>query len=278
MLEPTPSYLTTGEFAKACGITKDTLFHYDRIGLVKPVRVLANGYRYYSPRQILEIGLIQTMQTADCSLSEIGSYMAQQSPTQYLEILEEKEQLLTQKIKELRFNQHLLREAARITREAMDAVYEKPFLHEEKKISLLASPLAPAAGEKENLILTARHYDYCVKKKLPISWPTGCIILQEHLENHIFHKPDLCFDTLHGACRDPRVHVKKAGLYLSIYHKGGYSSLPAVYESLFAYMKSHALTLSGPSYEQELINFFSEPNSHRYVIRIDIAVSVIGGR
>ncbi len=267
------NYLSTGEFAKACGITKDTLFHYDRIGLLKPARVLDNGYRYYSPRQILEIGLIQTMQTADCSLTEIGSYMAQQSPTQYLEILEEKERLLSQKIQQLRMNRHLLSEAARITREAMNAVYEEPFLHEAPKISLLASPLAPEGGEKENLILTAKHYAYCTAKKLPISWPTGCIILQEHLENHIFHQPDYCFDTLHGACRDNRVHVKKAGLYLSLYHKGSYSTLPAVYESLFAYMKSHHLTLAGPSYEQELINFFAEPNSHRYVIRIDIAVS-----
>ncbi len=266
------SYLTTGEFAKACGITKDTLFHYDRIGLLKPERILPNGYRLYTARQILTIGLIQTMQTADCSLTEISTYMTRQSPAQYLEILEEKEKLLEKKIKDLRMSQHLLKEAASITREAMDAAYEEPFLHEMPKVHLLASPLAPDKGEKENLILTARHYDYCVKKHLPISWPTGCILLPEHLERGIFDKPDYCFDTLHGACRDPRVHTKEKGLYLSLYHKGSYSTLPAVYASLFAYMKSNRLTLSGPSYEQELINFFAEPNSHRYVIRIDMRV------
>ena len=266
------SYLSTGEFAKACGITKDTLFHYDRIGLLKPEKVLANGYRLYSPRQILQIGLIQTMQTADCSLTEISSYMVRQSPSQYLEILEEKEKLLALKIRQLQYNRHLLREAARITKEAMNAVYEKPFLHEEPKAALLASPLDPEGGEKENLIRMGQHYAYCVQKKIPISWPNGCIILKEHLSRGIFHKPDLCFDTLHGTSRDPRVHIKKEGLYLSIYHKGSYSTLPSVYEILFAYMKAQHLTLEGPSYEQELINFFAEPNTHRYVIRIDLAV------
>ena len=30
------TYYTTGEFAKLCHTTKETLFHYDSIGLLKP--------------------------------------------------------------------------------------------------------------------------------------------------------------------------------------------------------------------------------------------------
>ena len=39
--------LTTGELAKIMGITKETLFHYDEIGLFRPAIVLPNRYRYY---------------------------------------------------------------------------------------------------------------------------------------------------------------------------------------------------------------------------------------
>jgi len=45
-------YMTTGEFASAMGVSKDTLFHYDDIGLFCPEKVSENGYRYYSIYQM----------------------------------------------------------------------------------------------------------------------------------------------------------------------------------------------------------------------------------
>ena len=41
-------YMTTGEFARIMRITKETLFHYDEIGLFQPELTQPNGYRYYS--------------------------------------------------------------------------------------------------------------------------------------------------------------------------------------------------------------------------------------
>ena len=38
-------YMTTGEFARMMRVSKDTLFHYDKIGLLKPEIVKTNGYR-----------------------------------------------------------------------------------------------------------------------------------------------------------------------------------------------------------------------------------------
>ena len=31
-----PQYLTTGEFARLCGVSKHTLFHYDELGVFSP--------------------------------------------------------------------------------------------------------------------------------------------------------------------------------------------------------------------------------------------------
>ncbi|MBN9612531.1 MAG: MerR family DNA-binding transcriptional regulator, partial [Actinobacteria bacterium] len=35
------------EVAKAAGTTSRTLRHYDDVGILKPSRIGANGYRYY---------------------------------------------------------------------------------------------------------------------------------------------------------------------------------------------------------------------------------------
>ena len=45
-------YLSAGRFAALVGTTKETLFHYDEIGLFVPKRREANGYRYYAMDQM----------------------------------------------------------------------------------------------------------------------------------------------------------------------------------------------------------------------------------
>ena len=45
-------YLSAGRFAALVGTTKETLFHYDEIGLFVPKRRGTNGYRYYAMDQM----------------------------------------------------------------------------------------------------------------------------------------------------------------------------------------------------------------------------------
>lgn len=66
---------TTGQFADLCGVKKQTLFHYDDINLLKPIRVDDNGYRYYSHDQYQTFLLISCLKEAGMSLSEIRDYL-----------------------------------------------------------------------------------------------------------------------------------------------------------------------------------------------------------
>lgn len=45
-------YYSIGEFAEAIGKTTKTLRNWDKVGTLKPVRVEATGYRYYSQEQL----------------------------------------------------------------------------------------------------------------------------------------------------------------------------------------------------------------------------------
>ena len=45
-------YYSIGEFAKAIGKTTKTLRNWDKVGTLKPARVEATGYRYYSQEQL----------------------------------------------------------------------------------------------------------------------------------------------------------------------------------------------------------------------------------
>lgn len=64
-------FISTGDFAKLAGITKRTLFHYDKIGLFSPRTITENGTRKYSKDQVTPIQLIKILQNAGISLNEL---------------------------------------------------------------------------------------------------------------------------------------------------------------------------------------------------------------
>jgi Predicted transcriptional regulators len=64
--------MKTKEFADACGVDRRTLFYYDEIGLLKPARVLENGYREYDESQLPRMGAIRLMAASGLSLKEIA--------------------------------------------------------------------------------------------------------------------------------------------------------------------------------------------------------------
>ena len=108
-------YFKTAEFAALCGVKKDTLLHYDHIGLLKPERVMENGYRYYSTRQLAAFDLIAALRRLDTPLAEIQDYLTRRSPEALLELLREKEAVLEQEFRRLERMRTLLQETARAT-------------------------------------------------------------------------------------------------------------------------------------------------------------------
>ena len=64
-------YFTTGEFAKLWGVKKQTLFHYDEIGIFKPAIKKPNGYRYYSYQQFEVFGVISVLRKWECHCKKL---------------------------------------------------------------------------------------------------------------------------------------------------------------------------------------------------------------
>ena len=68
---PQTKYLSTGEFAKIMNTTKETLFHYEEMGIFYPDHVGKNGYRYYSIEQLETMLFINRLKSYNFSLEEI---------------------------------------------------------------------------------------------------------------------------------------------------------------------------------------------------------------
>jgi len=94
-------YYSISEFAKLCYTTRDTLLHYDKIGLLKPSFKAKNGYRYYSFAQYETYKIIYTLRQTGLSLSTIKEHMSKRTPTGLLNILSSTQSDLDRKIKHL---------------------------------------------------------------------------------------------------------------------------------------------------------------------------------
>jgi DNA-binding transcriptional MerR regulator len=70
------SMYTVKQLSTLAGITPRTLHHYDAIGLLKPSRVAANGYRYYGEDTLLRLQQILFYRELDLPLEEIKKIMS----------------------------------------------------------------------------------------------------------------------------------------------------------------------------------------------------------
>lgn len=109
------SLLKSGEFAKLCRTTKETLRHYDKIGLFSPVIRAKNGYNYYAFIQFADFALITALQSAGLSLAEIRAYLLEPSPSSLNDILEEQVYAIERQKLDLEQKQHILQSALKQT-------------------------------------------------------------------------------------------------------------------------------------------------------------------
>ncbi|MBP4046999.1 MerR family transcriptional regulator [Chromobacterium violaceum] len=68
--------LTSGQLARCHGLSTKTLRHYDSIGLFRPALTgRDNGYRYYLPAQVAELGRIVMLRELGLPLDEIAKLL-----------------------------------------------------------------------------------------------------------------------------------------------------------------------------------------------------------
>lgn len=84
---------TIKEFAALCGCSTQTLRYYDRIGLLKPVKVDPwSSYRYYDSAQAMDFVKIKNLQAADFTIDEIKTLLRETDQQVYEALVRKVEQ------------------------------------------------------------------------------------------------------------------------------------------------------------------------------------------
>lgn len=67
---------TVKQLGTMAGVSVRTLHYYDAVGLLKPARIGANGYRLYGREELLRLREILVLRELDVSLSEIAAMLS----------------------------------------------------------------------------------------------------------------------------------------------------------------------------------------------------------
>jgi len=140
--------MTIKAFARLCSCNAQTLRYYDKIGLLKPVRVDPwSGYRYYAPAQALDFVKIKNLQAADFTIGEIKSLLALPDQQVY-DAFDRKIAEQTQKLERIRGGGQVLERIRSLTEENLSDTI------------LLGDEAAPQEGgfdPKDHVSLWERH-------------------------------------------------------------------------------------------------------------------------
>ncbi|WP_108649532.1 MerR family DNA-binding transcriptional regulator [Dongshaea marina] len=100
--------LTVTQLARKCGISRTAVLYYERIGLLKPSRRSANGYRWYDEGAIKRLEAIIGYRSFGVALQEIPLLLAKQGSMAQQQILQRQFNTLEQEIQRLRLQQRAI--------------------------------------------------------------------------------------------------------------------------------------------------------------------------
>jgi|GEM_PF-5949040 len=271
-------YMTTGQFAKFCDTTKETILHYRRKKLLIPNCITESGYCYYSPYQYYDYYSVRSLQSAGLSIKEITDIMLS-SGGGYVDRLQESREKICKRIEE---EIRLLQQAQKtISHEAaqLDSVrihnLGEPFLENTEGFSFLAT--SANWGEKggtSEIIRFKKHVETLTESNL-----------QYDMSMMFAFDPDTFFDKKHPypeyyICSrltesSDKLHclIRPEGTYATFYCRWPWDDLDEHFDALRCFADSMELKTIGLFYVSETTGQISMmPHDNNNLIRITVKV------
>jgi len=262
---------TTGEFAYLCGVKKQTLFHYDDIGLLKPEYKKENGYRYYSVQQAEVFSVIEMLKDIGMSLAEIKYFLHFQTPEETIALLTEKEKIMKKKIEKMQRTQQMMQTKKKNIEEALLLNFDCIKIEVMRTEYYVLGENILNCSDKEFTRSIMSFIKYTKQEELDSGYPIGGLIRQEQVEEGDYLNYAHAYMRVNQSdLLDP--FIKQAGKYVVGYHKGSYVTIHETYKKIKSYLIKEGYRICGDSFEEYVIDGVSASGENNYVTKIMIQV------
>lgn len=265
---------TIGEMVKACRTTKDTLYFYERKGLIKPAFIDTNGYRYYDLNNFYRMDVISMLREADSSINEIAEFLKDVRPDSYISYMSAKKEFFRRKRREYELLEEKLQRSIELTHQCFEIADFDPKVEHESQEYLILQECPDYENDRENILAFSRTREICHDHNIPHDIHQSAMISYERLtgngenrfENDYYYA--LSYEPISGEY----VHIKPEGDYVTLIHKGPYPEIRSSYEKALAYMEDQRLVIDGNSYEKTIVGWFNCSIPEDYITKISIKI------
>ncbi|MDO5794426.1 MAG: MerR family transcriptional regulator [Turicibacter sp.] len=265
-------YFTTGEFAKLWGVKKQTLFHYDEIGIFKPAIKKKNGYRYYSYQQFEVFGVISILKEMGMSLQEIKIYLDNRSPEQLVHLFSEKIERINREIEHLNKLKHVMNDKIEMTKRAASLTGDEIELKELEANYFMISPKLDHLNNRGFFDQLSEYMQRDDFSEYAMWYSVGVMIDLERLKNKQYLDYTHFYSRIEDTTKAQTVFLKPKGLYLVAYHRGNYEKTYETYERMIEFAEKKQLEFCGYSYEAFILDEISVIGYENYITEIQIQV------
>lgn len=278
----THTHFTTGEFAKLCKVTKQTLFHYDQVGIFSPEIKGENDYRYYSYNQLEVFAVISMLKEMEMPLKDIKRYLDYRSPQALIHLLAEQEIEIEKKMEELEWLREFVKTKSKITTFGMHAIPGMVIIETLEEDYMILTSYSGSSEDKDVSAGIIKHLNFCHSQDIYSAYSIGCMLSTENIPinddygySHFYTR--LSKDDYNYYYHLPNeeksiITTKPAGKYASICHKGGYASIHTDYLKLAEYVKTHGLTMGSYFYEDAILDELSMKGYDNYLLKLSVRV------
>ena len=264
-------YLTAGQFAKISNVPKHVLFHYDDIGLFKPIYVNNKGYRYYSYHQYTTFYAIRNLKKMGMPLKEIQLFLQQRNPQLFLTLIDNKFKEIDQDIQQLLTLKKMLQSMKDNTTFALNHKDEDICIKEYPDEILFCSNNLENTSTKSFASFMEEYANFYRENNISSNETVGCMIKVDKIKNKNYLDISYLFMIVDQQCKQ-NMHIRKKGKYLCAWHQGNYDSIGQTYQNMMDYAFLHQLSLGTYAYEEYLIDEIAQKDNNKYItyIRMEI--------
>ena len=267
-------YLTTGEFAKLCGVKKQTLFHYDQIGILKPELNGENGYRYYSYLQLETFSEISMLKELNMPLAEIKRYLDSRNPDSFLSLLTEQQKLVDDKISELLWLRKFINGRINITKEGLSAEHDRILIESRPEEYYIITEYSGGSEDTDIYSAISEHISYCHQNNIYSPYAIGGLVdinsgpwTKDYSYSQLYTKIEH-----EDISQSVNVTAVPPRDYITVYSTEGFDPVPDIFEEILEYARKHSLDTGSHFYEDMLLDDMSKNGYDEYTLKISLPV------
>lgn len=233
---------TIGEFKTLCMTTRETLYHYEKMGLLCPTVDETNGYRYYTPFDYYTFMYIIHLTRLGFSLNEVHQFLDHRTMQSYIDAIATSSVRISEKIDALILRKERMQRGYEAVRQLLQKPLDRPQITYRETAYYLKIPFDNANPVVSDVECSYQHDLYAMENNIDV---------QRHYHGFYAKDPfsgpkpvfDYSLSKLTEYRESDRLLVQPKGMYISMcYHGPFHADTTRSYQIIRNYLEEHRYT------------------------------------